>query len=145
MEWLPDDCVICTRKGKGICALSGGDYDGDIIAVLQDPWLVDFFRATSTGLTHTAGAARVEVKAELQALAVINVAQQGVVDPGAYRAYVANLPTPEIRGTTTAMFERVLHVVLEVMGPSSSMKDVFAMAEIVYAAYDAPKKYSHQP
>ena len=85
MEWLPDDCVICTRNGKGICALSGGDHDGDCIAALQDPWLVDFFRATSTGLTNIAGAARVEVKAELQAIAVINDAQQGVVDPGAYR------------------------------------------------------------
>jgi hypothetical protein len=43
-----------SENGKGICALSGGDYDGDCIAFSQDPRLVDFFRATSTGLTNFA-------------------------------------------------------------------------------------------
>ena len=142
---LPNNSVMCSRARFGVATLSGGDYDGDQLALSADPELVGLVETTEAGLTSTDIAAAANYAVEnLPARDV--TALRGCAQPPAqrYRAYVQGLATPPVKGLACAMAERAQEAALAAPADvrAAAAQVALRAASVAHAAYDCPKKHS---
>lgn len=140
----PDNVIICSRIGQGVLSLSGGDYDGDFICFTTDEALVDLLEGTSdcSDTPHVA-ALRGQIRADLAGESIITPLAGSHIE--AYLRHVTTVPTPNLRGRCVAMAERAQTRLFDAVTQEdigSSINLVSALAEVGYAAFDAPKKFS---
>lgn len=140
---FPDNCVVCTRKGSGISSLSGGDYDGDIIHYATDDELLELLRTTCD---CTATAELQALRSHVREALLSGSAPTPLIASRAedYNNYILTVETPQLRAFTVANAERALQHFFEARGSEEIEKArrfYVGMAEIAYAAFDAPKKF----
>lgn len=46
LTWAPVNCIICNIVGRGICALAGGNNDGDTVFAVANKALIAFLERT---------------------------------------------------------------------------------------------------
>eukprot|EP00435_Cladocopium_sp_Y103_P025857 s1447_g6.t1 len=137
---VPNNCVICTRRGSGCVALGGGDYDGGLLQFTSDRALLAFLNFTHGGRTVPEFvAARKEIEDHVKSVQIVPVPLTSIMQ---YRHHCLTTPTPQIRGLLTAMAEKAQQAAFESLAPrrDGSLIRAVRLAVAAEKAYDAPKK-----
>ena len=140
--YWPKNAIICSRRGFGLCALSGGDYDGDTAVIIADP---DVHFLVHHGFPESyqkqALFYSMQFKSHMKGLRVA----EDVLGCNAaeYQQFVSVTSVCELRGFCCTRYEKAQQRFLNSATPWSdaTLEALLVMAEVAYAAYDAPKKF----
>ncbi len=144
---LPRAGILCSRKGLGILALAGGDYDGDTLFVSNDKVLLRLVRDTEdavkilgvetleTGIRKKLPGKETDEAEVLSARSVLQSLQQ--------------LHASNLRGTISAMAARAQQGAINYSLRSwateemrrRSLTGALHLGVLAHVGYDAPKKF----
>jgi hypothetical protein len=137
----PDNAVVCSRQGNGVADCSGGDYDGDILSVSQDPQLLALAEATSK---DTFAVDVQSLSSKVQSWLDTRKSEVLPLVPTEFSKLSSVTPTPRLRASSTVLAERFqqrafLSTDCDLDG---SFETAIEAGLLTHRAYDAPKKYT---
>ncbi|CAE7510964.1 unnamed protein product [Symbiodinium natans] len=111
----PRNCIVCTVRGPGVTALSGGDSDGDTVFVTLNADLIEFLDHTEPAVAalDLEGAAQPKKELEQEDRIRFSLCEDRTPE---YLRYMLRVPTLNVRGLATAMAEKCQQAVYESPG-----------------------------
>ena len=145
---VSDNTLYVSRKGFALTRMAGGDFDGDLCMLSTDPDLLHFLSITASAVESVdieSYTKRIDDLLEKQQGRVWRSASCGLDRADQMVAYIAKLPTPQLRGLVCSWAERAaLHAMVcdDDDSRSGKLAGALHLGILSHRAMDVPKHFT---